>query len=308
MNLSTVYNQIAVLFLLLIAGYTCGKVKVITQGMVESLTTFVVKIATPALIVGGMIIPRTPEKLKASILIVVSSFGIYAGSFIIGKIVAKAMGTKPAHEGIFRFGMMFANVGFMGFPVIQALFGQEAIFYTAMFNIPFNILVYTVGIALVNTKSEDHIIDLKSFINPGVIASIIGFSIFVLAIPVPGMIKEVIVLIGSTTTPMSMLVIGAMLSTLPILQMFTNWRIYVVGIVRVLVIPLIVYAVLKFGFKIDDIMLLGVPVIITAMPVGANAALITQEYGNEPEVASQCIFISILMSTISIPLLSLLFI
>ena len=85
-------------------------------------------------------------------------------------------------------------------------------------------------------------------------------------------------------------------------------HVYIVSSIRVLVIPLIVYGILKFVFHIDNIMLIGVPVMLVAMPVATNSALIAQEYGGKPEIASQCIFISTLMSVVSIPLLSLLFI
>ena len=286
MSFSAVYNQIIILFSLIIVGYVCGKLEVITKEMVKNFTTFILQVASPALIIGGMIIPRTPEKLKASIAILIISFSIYGGSLIFGKLITKIIRPNQSQGGIFEFSLVFSNVVFMGFPVLQTVFGKEAIFYAAIYNIAFNILVYTVGIALVSTQKETHKINFKAFINPGAIASIVGFIIFVLAIPVAGVIKGVMNLVGSVTTPLSMLVIGAMLSALPLSKMFNNWRIYVVSLLRVLVLPLIVYGLLKFVFKIDNMMLVGVPVIVTAMPVAANAALMVQEYGSEPGIAS----------------------
>jgi len=308
MDFSAVYSQISILFLLIIGGYALGKLEIITKEMVKSLTTFILKISTPALVIGGMMIPRTAEKLKESVIIVIISFSIYAGSFIFAKLVTKIIKVPLSNKGIFEFAMIFSNVGFMGFPVIQALFGKEAIFYTAMYNMPFYILIYTLGIALMNTQEGDHKVNMKAVINPGSVASIIGFIIFALAIPIPEVIGDGIVLVGSTTTPISMIVVGAMLSALPLSKMFVNWYVYIISSIRVLVLPLIVYLVFKFVLYIDHPMLIGVPVMITAMPVAANAALIAQEYGSKPEIASQCIFISTLMSIITIPLLSLLFI
>lgn len=308
MDFSAVYSQIAILFLLIIGGYTLGKLQIITKEMVQSLTVFILKISTPALVIGGMMIPRTSEKLKQSIMMVLISSGIYAGTFLFAKLVTKIVKFPPSDKGVFQFSMIFSNVGFMGFPVIQALFGKEAIFYTAMYNIPFFILIYTLGIALMNKKQEAYKLDRKAILNPGVGASIIGFIIFALAIPIPAVIKEGIVLIGSTTTPISMIVVGAMLSALPLSKMFTNGHVYIVSSIRVVVLPLMVYTIFKFILHIDHIMLIGVPVMIAAMPVASNAALIAQEYGDKPEIASQCIFISTLMSIVSIPLLALLFI
>ena len=308
MDFSAVYNQIAILFLLIVAGYILGKVKMITEDMIQSLTNFILKIALPALIIAGMMITRTPQKLKESILILIIAFSTYAGSYIIAKTVTGIIKPPESHKGIFEFSLMFSNVGFMGFPVIATIFGEEAIFYAVIYNVAFVILVYTLGISLVNTSGEKYEINIKTIFNTGVIASIIGFTIFALAIPVPEVFKGVVSLVGNTTTPLSMVVIGAMLSTLPLSKMFSNWRIYIIAVVRVFVLPLIVFLVFKYILHVDNMMLIGVPVIITGMPVAANAALITQEYGSEPEVASQCVFISTLMSVISIPVLSLLFI
>lgn len=307
MDFSAVYSQIAILFLLIIVGYILGKVKMITKEMVQSLTSFIVNIALPALMIAGMMIPRTPEKLKESIYILVIAFATYAGSFVIAKIVVSIIRPPEAHKGIFIFALMFSNVGFMGFPVLATIFGQEAIFYAAIYNVAFALLVFTLGISLVNTSEEKYKMNIKTVFNTGVVASLIGYIIFALAIPVPEIFKGVVSLIGNTTTPISMVVIGAMLSTLPLATMFNNWRIYVIALVRVFVLPLIVYGIFKYGLHIDNLMLIGIPVIITGMPVAANAALMVQEYGSEPEVASQCVFISTLISVISIPVLSLLF-
>lgn len=308
MDLSAIYNQIAILFLLIIVGYLLGKLKKINEEMIRSLTSFILNIALPAMIVAGMIIPRTSAKLKESMLVLIIAFSTYAGSFIIAKIVTSVIKPPKTHKGIFEFSLMFSNVGFMGFPVIATIFGEEAIFYAVIYNVAFVALVYTLGISLVNTSEVKYETNVKTIFNTGVIASIIGFVIFALAIPVPQIIKGVVSLIGNTTTPISMVVIGAMLSTLPVSQMFNNWRIYIIAIIRVFVLPLIVFAVFRYILPIDNDIIIGVSVIIAGMPVAANAALVVQEYGSEPEVASQCIFISTLISVVSIPLLSLLFI
>ena len=307
MDFSTVYNQIAILFLLIIVGYILGKVKIITREMIQNLTNFILEIALPALMVSGMMIPRTPQKLKESVYILIIAFATYAGSFLIAKITTRIIKPPKAHKGIFEFALVFSNVGFMGFPVLATIFGEQAIFYVAVYNIAFAILAFTLGISLVSMSEEKYKIDIKMIFNTGVIASLIGYTIFALAIPVPEVLKGVISLVGNTTTPISMVVIGGMLSTLPLSKMFNNWRIYIIAVVRLFVLPLIVFVIFNNILRIDNMMLVGVPVIITGMPVAANAALMVQEYGSEPEVASQCIFVSTLISVISIPVLSLLF-
>lgn len=308
MDFSAVYNQIAILFTLIILGYGLGKIQIIDQQMVKSLTSFILKISMPLLIISGMIIPRTLEKFKESLVMLTIAFAIYLGSFVMAKLVTRIIKPSSSRKGIYEFSLMFSNAGFMGFPVIVTIFGQDALFYAVVYNIAFNVVLYTVGISLVNTSKEKHTINIKTFFNTGIMAAIIGYMIFALAIPVPNILKGVIGLVGGTTTPISMIVTGAMLSTLPVSRMFNNWRIYLISIIRVFLLPVMVFGLLRYGLQIDNLMLIGVPVIITGMPVAATAALMTQQYGSEPEVASQCVFISTLISVASIPLLSLLFV
>ena len=308
MGFTEVYNQIGILFFLIIVGYLLGRMKMIKEDMIKNLTNFILNIALPAMIIVGMMIPRTTEKLKESLFILIIAFCTYAGSFLIARIVTSIIKPPKTHKGIFEFSLIFSNVAFMGFPVINTIFGEEAIFYAAIYNLAFVALVYTLGIYLVSVSEEKHEINVKTIFNTGFIASLIGYIIFALDIPVPLILRGSISLIGNTTTPISMIVIGAMLSNLPLKSMFNNWRIYIISTVRVFVLPLIVLIFLKYILAIDNIMIIGVAVIVAGMPVAANAALITQEYGSEPEVASQCVFISTIMSVISIPILSLLFI
>lgn len=307
MNFTAVYNQIAILFLLIIFGYIFGKVKIISEEMISNLSKFILDLALPSLIISAMMIPRTAEKFKGSLIMLIIAFSTYAGSYIIAKITSKIIKPPKEHRGIFEFSLIFSNVGFMGFPVIATIFGQEPVFYAVIYNAAFVLLVYTLGISLVNTSEEKVDFSIRSLINTGVIASIVGYILFALAVPVPEVIKGVFSLVGNTTTPLSMLLIGAMLSTLPINKMFNNWRIYIIAFIRLFVLPLITFFVFKPILGADNIELVGVAVIIAGMPVAANAALIAQEYAGDPEVASQCVFISTLFSIISIPMLSLLF-
>lgn len=308
MDFSAVYSQISILFLLIIIGYLLSKLKMITEDMIKGLTNFILNIALPAMIIAGMMIPRTSNKLKESVLVLIIALATYTLSFFIARIVTGIIKPPESQKGIFEFALIFSNVGFMGFPVISIIFGEEAIFYAAIYNVVFVALVYTLGIYLVTISKDTYKLNFRTIFNAGFIASSMGYIIFALAIPVPKVLKGAISLVGNTTTPISMVVIGAMLSNLSLDKMFNNWRIYIIAIVRVFALPLIVFVFLKYMLPIDNTTIVGVAVIVAGMPVAANAALITQEYGSQPELASQCVFISTLISIISIPMLSLLFI
>ena len=229
---------------------------------------------------------------------------IYALTFFVAWWISRTLTADERKRGVFCFMLMFSNCGFMGYPVLGALLGQEAIFYTAIYNISFNILLYTLGIKLLQSgKNQSTGFDWKLIINPGIVASLLGILLFVTGIRLPEFISDSIESVGNVCTPLSMIVIGSMLSLLSLRKTFGDYKIYILAIVRLLVLPFIIFTLLKYILKIEDLWLITIPVIIAGMPVASNAAMMAEAYKSDGELASQGILITTLLSCISIPLL-----
>ncbi len=244
------------------------------------------------------------ETVTRAITIFGLSLLVYFITFLFAWSVPKFLTKKSSKEGILSFMIMFSNCGFMGYPVIGAFLGDEAIFYVAIYNIVFNILLYTLGIKFVGKGKDDgKKFDFKILINPGTVASLIGIVMFITGIKVPEFIMGSIDSIGSTCTPLSMVVIGSMLSFLPLKKMFSDITIYIVSFIRLFILPFIVFTLLKYILQIDDTWLIAIPVMIAGMPVASNAAMMAEAYDGEGEIASQGILITTLFSCITIPIL-----
>lgn len=307
MDYNSIFNQILILFILLIVGYTARKINIFDDKVTKGLSDIILKITLPAMIIGSMV-GNNNENLAGQFgKILLVSLSVYAITFILAMVLPRLIGSRPFEKGVFQFAIMFSNVGFMGYPVTAAVFGEEGVFYAAIFNLPFNLLVFTIGIFFLSSKQgEKSKINPKLLINPGVIAVLIGFLIFSLKIQLPRSITGSLDLLGSVTTPMSMIVIGGLLAKVSINKIFTNFRVYLITIFRLFLVPVIVYFVLR-NF-VDGIYLFGVPVLLSAMPVAANSAILAEEYKGNAELASQTVFITTLFSVISIPLITMFFI
>jgi len=304
MQLQGVYTQLGILFLLMFFGYILGRIKIITSVGTEAFSKFIVKVALPAVMISGLMIPVTPEKLHGAISILVLSIATYGLACGVAIPFSKLLTQNEKERGIYSFAIIFSNSGFMGIPVLQAIYGKEAILYVVTYGITFNLLLFTLGIKLMSTqRAEKNKFNFKLLINPGIVASIIGLILFVTGIPLPKFVVGAIDLLGGVCTPLSMVTIGAMLSTLPIRNMFSNGKIYLLAVVRLMILPLLTLVLLKYVFRIDDMWLLGVPVIIAGMPVATNTGMMAEEYGNNPALASQTILISTVLSCLTIPLL-----
>jgi predicted permease len=199
---------------------------------------------------------------------------------------------------VMRFITIFSNCGFMGYPVIESIYGKTGLFYTVVFNIPFTVFFWTVGVMLFTDK-KDLKSTVKMVINPGIVATLIGLTLFLFSIELPYAIYKACDLVGSMTTPLSMLVIGSMLADIDIKDVFSGFAIYYATIVRLLAIPLAVYGMLRL-FDVQGI-LLGIPVITMAMPAAAGTSIFAQKYDADFAFSSRCVFITTALSLITIP-------
>lgn len=150
------------------------------------------------------------------------------------------------------------------------------------------------------------IFSIKSFVNPVIVSILIGFILFIFRIKLPVFINDTLELLGDLTTPLSMLIIGSMLCESPAKECFFNKKLYLIVFIRLLFIPACIYFILK-GI-VNDKLLLSIPVILTSMPIATNAAIMANKYKANESFASQLVFLSALLSIITIPFISFLFI
>lgn len=305
MNLISILEQVVILFLILIAGFASRKLGVFDDKVTKGMSSLLLKVTLPALIIDSLQRSFSPELLRESGHILLISFGVYAGSVVLALLIGKIPGLKQTEVGVIRFAAVFSNVGFMGYPVVLAVFGHDALFHTAVFNLPFNFLSFTIGIILITGGSaKKHRLDWRVFLNPAIVAIGVGFTLFLFSISLPYALAETTRQVGSLTTPLAMIVVGATLVGMDAKEVFGNWSIYMVSAVRLVIVPLIVWVVLNRF--VSNPLLIGIPVLVTAMPVAVNTVLLADEYDANPRLASQVVFLSTLLSIVTIPLVVLL--
>jgi predicted permease len=301
MDFITIINQISVLFMVLFLGYFIRKRNIIDEHSSKKISSLVVNITAPSLIVGAMMKDTSLTNIEV-ISILLISIVVYMCLFLMTFIIPKMLKVNNDELGIYKFMIMFSNVGFMGFPVVSSIYGEEAIFYASIYNLPFYVLVYTLGIFFVSMNNTDKVnFKIGKMINPGIYAVIIGLFIFSFKIKLPYFVSETINMVGGLTTPLSMIVIGASLANVKVSNIFLNVRLYIYSLLKLIVFPVIILLIIRnFGF--NEIMV-GVPVIITGMPVAANAVILSKEYEGNDRLASEGVFISTMLSFITIPIL-----
>jgi len=301
MNFLTIIDSIVILFILMGVGYVSYKSGIITRDGAHGLSSFLVNITLPSLIVVSMQIPLSDETFGRTMEMFAIAVIYYILSFAFAFTVPKYLTDSDLEKGVYSFMLVFSNLGFMGIPVTAAIFGSEAVFYTSLVMLPFGILAFSVGILMLRPDMGKYF-DPKLFLNSGIVASLIGLVFFFTGFHIPGPFIDVLEILGSITTPLAMVVTGSLLATMPASSMFKDFRIYAMTLFRLIIIPAVLYLILR-PF-VSDNLLLGIIVILAGMPVAANAVLLAEEYNVDSSAASKGVFISTLLCIFTIPLMA----
>lgn len=298
-------QQMIVLFLLMAVGFWCYKKSIITDEVSKKLSAIVVNIANPAMILTGCM---GEEKIHGSelLLTAVIMVCIYAVLLILAQLLPRILKVEKRSRGTYRAMTVFSNIGFMGFPVIAALYGNGALLYASLFMIPYNVLIYTYGVAAMSVEKEREKdgSSLKRILNAGVIACLLTVIIYLTGIPVPNFIKNTVTYLSNLTAPLSMMVIGASLATIDIKKLFMDAKLLVFSGIKLIVIPVI--GMLLIRNFVESEIICGVCMVMLATPVGSMTAMLAQQYDGDYEMASRGVALTTVLSVVTMPLVSML--
>lgn len=299
MHIQVIINQMIILFLVMIVGYIANKTKILDENMNQKMSSLVLNVTSPALILSS-VSEKSSGNLNTVVQIFFISIAIYMVLPIMGILLARLLNVPQKDRNLYQFMTIFSNVGFMGFPVIQSIFGTEALFFASILNLVFNLFCYSYGIYLISGEGKMSF-DFKQLINPGIIFSIIAVIIYLTKYQMPQIIGETSNLIGSITTPLAMMIIGSSLAEIPINEVLNEIKIYPYTIIKQVLMPILFWWLLRFIIK--DAVVLGVLVILIAMPVGSVTIMFCSQFKKNTALASKSIFITTLASVFTIPIL-----
>ena len=295
--------QIISLFLIMVVGYIMYKRNVIDDAATIRYTKLIMNISLPSQIITAFISNQGIVSNREVITVFGITFVAYAVYAVIGMAFLAITRVPKQQRGTYMFMAMFGNVGFMGFPVISAIFGDEALIYAVIFMVVFNVLVYSIGILLINTNDENKGFNLKKLVNMPFIAAVLSIILYFANIKLPDMVMTSFNFMGNITTPVAMLILGATVATMPIKELFDEWRIYPFIIVKLAIMPLIAIALIQF-VNVSEL-IRGTVIVLSATPVATNATMLAIEYGGDTKLTSKGIFFTTILCMLSIPLLTL---
>jgi predicted permease len=308
---AVVFSRVAGIFSMVLIGFIANKLGWLPSESGKYLSKIVVNIAAPCAVLHSMSTQGMSDGGGLLVLrIIAVSLGISLLACLCALIVVAPLRVRREDRGLYRSFVIFSNNGFMGFPVVLAVFGATGLFYIVIANVAGVFLLYTLGIALIKRDAAAHASRaplkesfadrLKAVFDVPLNAALISLAIFLLGIPVHAGLQEVFSSVGAMMAPLSMIIIGIQLAQSSFREVALNPRLIVISAVRLAIMPFLVF--LALGVIDIDSLLRCVLVLSFAMPCAALPVVFAQEYGANAKLAAEGAFLSTMLSMASLPI------
>lgn len=274
--------------------------RLVQPAMRNNLSTLIIDVVLPCNIIESFIEEKiTSDLLRNSLVVLLISCAAQLLSMLFSKILYRY--TPEDERAILRFATINSNATFIGLPMIESLYGNIGILYASVAIIPLRITMWSFGLSLF-TLTEKKKMVRSLLLHPCIVAVYIGFTLMLLHPPLPLFLTKTIESISDCTTFLSMVTIGMMIETANPKSFFSK-SILEFSTVRLLILPLITFVTLRLMGESG--MIIGISTLIMAMPAGTTTAILASKYNRVPEFASKIVFITTMLSMLSLPIWSL---
>ncbi len=289
------------IFCLLLAGYILTKAGVLSLDARKPLSALLINFVLPCNIFSSFMIEFNMQILKDCLAILIVSVCAQIFAVVISRFIYP--GSTREQLAVLRYGTVVSNAGFMGNPVAYGLFGTQGLLYASFYQIPLRIFMWSAGLACFTGTKGEHVLR-KVLTHPCIIAIFLGMIRMVFQIPLPSGLTKAITYSSNCTTALSMLTIGNILAGVDLKTTFSLKGLWYC-LVRLLLIPGLVF----FGcmlFQVEPLVR-SVSVVLAGMPAAATTAILAANYDCDDAFAAKIVFMSTLLSLVTVPVLCLLF-
>ncbi len=293
-------RQVLILYIMVAIGFLCDKTKLFTEKTARLTNNLLFYVITTAVIVKSFATtPFTPETAKQ--LLIASLCAV--GTHVLGIVLTLPLYRKgkTAHDVVYKYACIYGNFGYMALPLAQALLGDEGVLYCSMGVLVFQVFCFTHGISMMNRSEEKTKFSIKKILlNPGIIGVLLGLPFFAFGIKMPEFVLEPVSAVASMNTPLAMILLGTYMSNCGLKGLLSDKNNYFVTLVKNIIIPMIMLAVLK-GTGIVTGTLLVSTLIQASAPSANNTVMFSAMYGHDTGVATKTVTFSTFASVLTMP-------
>lgn len=293
-----------ILFTIVVLGYALCKLGYMGDKFDQKLSSIVIDVTCQALILSSVMGAELPDR---SLILPLLGIGFltYILLLVFGFWVPRFVAKSPDEQGMIGFALMFANVGFIGYPIVSSIFGPHAVFYAALLNMPNTFFIFTAGVMLIKGEYSLKQFNPKVLVSPAMLGAFLAAIIVALGIHTPDIIARPVTMVGNITVPAALMIIGSSMAKLPIREIIGSPKVYITALLRLTIVPLSIYFLFK-ACGVSDLVN-NINTVVIAMPVASFGTMFCLKYGRNPSLITETTFITTLGSIITIPLITLLF-
>lgn len=309
--------QMLILFTIVLLGAIARKIHLMNDDFDALLSKLVMTVTLPGMILDSVLSNTNLPDSHTIMMMLVYSTVLYVlvclFAWIFVRLVYRGV-PRPA-QGAHAYLISFGNTGFIGFAVLGAIMGNDAVLYGAVYNIPYNVFLFSVGMLFIASTGSDGAAAkkpvkeqvkaiAKQLVSPCLISCFVAMFLALFGVTDSGYVGQTCNLLGQMTVPAAMLVIGSTLAKQPLKQMVNDGWSYLTSFMRLAGVPLLIFFV--GGIFIHDPYILAVIVIESAMPAASSGIMMCLAYGGDTMTMSRGTFVTTIFSLVTLPLLALL--
>lgn len=299
-------TQILMILLYIGIGFILRRSKLLPQTTSKSLSLLETFVFLPALIFNNLSTNVRIEKITTYSVMVTSGVLFLGAVLIVAWVFTKIFSKgRPAEEyGTYMYMFAFANYGYVGYPVIEGVFGSNMLTSMILFAVPFTFAIYTYGAILLSNDGSSKKLKIPPKMIPILCALALGVIVGLTGVKLPTVVTSMTGALKGCMSPVAMIMTGFVLGSLNFKQIFTSARAYAVSIVRLVVIPIVfIGALLLLGQFISipgELMI--IPLFIASMPIGLNAVIFVEASGRDSTENARMCLISYILALVTVPL------
>ena len=305
MAVQVTLHQMVIFFLILMVGFIVGKTGLFKREQMGGLAQIITKVLLPVLIFYATVGSATPQSIAANWFIIAFGVVFYIVMALILFALAKLMRLKGDRDKVFTFCFLFGNTGFVGVPLLVALFPESGMLYMMLFSVVDQLVFWTFGIWLATARDRKTRFSVKSLLTPNIISIVLALAFVVFGIPVPGVVNDTLAVISDATSGMCMIYLGLLVCFSKWTQVVKCKELYMGIAAKMLLLPILGgHLLMAIGGLSPDAMVSMV--VIMSLPVMTVVPMIASMYGNEGEYATGITVVTLVLSVVTIPLVQLL--
>ena len=299
-NLMVVAGQVVTLFLLMGVGFVLSKLGRLSSDTLGQLSFLLLYVVIPCVIIDSLQV-EPDEALMRNMLLM---FLLTAGYYVVfcSPLPLLFRSSPEDTRAVLRFGTVYANNGFMGIPLLQAVLGPSTAIFAVVATVTFNLAQWTHGVILMSGRKRLSL--RQALLNPGTVGLAVGLVLFLTGLRLPSMVGSAVGFLADLNTPLPMVVLGAQMAGTDLRESFADRRLYLAAAVRLVAAPLLAL-VLLLPFRLDPTAYCACVILCAVPPAGATA-MFAQKLRRDTALAAKLVSTLTLMSVVTLPLFAVL--